>query len=130
MLPSERHVYDTLAADYGQDARVAELLLDHFVQTTLDYAGELIDADKYWTQVAAREVWLEELEPLVREATEDYLTELDQQLDETSGKLDEPYSDGRLRTIAATETTMARTLAAILLNDLNNTLAAVAQGRV
>lgn len=130
MLPEERHVYETLVASYGDNTTVSELLLDHFVDVAIKYAGEIIDENKYWTRVLPKEEWLESLEPLVREGLKGYFSDLDEQLTKTAEKLENPYTDARLRTIAATETTMARTCSSLLLSDLNNTIVAVSQGKM
>lgn len=130
MLSEERHVYETLVASYGDGTTVSELLLDHFVYVAMKYAEEIIDDDSYWTRVLPKEEWLESLEPLVREGLKGYLSDLDEQLTKTAEKLENPYTDARLRTIAATETTMARTCGSLLLSNLNNTIVAVLRGEM
>lgn len=130
MLPEEREAYDKLVTSYGERTTVSDTLFDRLVASSMKYAGEIIDGDDYWTRVLPREVWLEELEPLIQEGLKGYLSDLDEQLEETAGKLEDPYSDSRMRTIAATESTIARTCASILLSDLNNTISAVLKGQV
>lgn len=129
MLPAERHAYEVLTGDYNEYTTISALLRDHLVDVAVEYAGELIDQDPYWTQVAPRQVWLDELKPLAEAAITEYLEGLDVQLALTSGKMDNPFTDSRFRTIAVTENTMARTCGAVLLDGLNNTMAALREGK-
>ncbi len=134
LLPEELRVYDLLREDWSDDTSIYALLYEPLVDAAMGYAESILESDSYWSSIMPHAEWLEAVEAFASEGLDTYVRQLEAQLGKTTADLQaqgkDAFNEQRIRTIAATETTMARTAAAVVLTDFNNTILAVREGRL